>query len=139
MPKFSPKSFTELSTCHIDLQVVFFEVIKTYDCSVLEGYRSEEKQNTAYIHGRTKVQWPSSRHNVFPSMAVDVAPYPVDFSEAGKNLMRYYFFAGYVLRAAEDLKLSGKISHGLRWGGCWDGDFNFNHQKFDDLVHYELV
>ena len=34
MPIFSPSSFSKLSTCHPDLQAIFYEVIKHYDCVI---------------------------------------------------------------------------------------------------------
>ena len=42
MPKFGSKSKQRLSTCHEDLIDLFNEVIKYFDCSVLEGHRNEE-------------------------------------------------------------------------------------------------
>ena len=45
MPKFSQDSFSKLSTCHPDLQVLFYEVIKYYDCTILEGYRNQVDQD----------------------------------------------------------------------------------------------
>jgi hypothetical protein len=41
MPKFGRKSRNQLSTCHEDLQALFEEVVKYFDCSVLEGHRGE--------------------------------------------------------------------------------------------------
>ncbi len=29
----------------MDLQVLFFEVVRSYDCSILEGYRNQEDQD----------------------------------------------------------------------------------------------
>jgi peptidoglycan L-alanyl-D-glutamate endopeptidase CwlK len=44
MPQFGKDSLTKLSTCHPDLQKLFNEVIKHYDCTILEGHRSDEDQ-----------------------------------------------------------------------------------------------
>jgi hypothetical protein len=27
----------------------------------------------------------------------------------------------------------------VRWGGDWDGDFETKDNKFDDLVHFEIL
>lgn len=51
MPKFGSASSTRLATCHIDLQVIFNEVVKTVDCSILCGYRAKEAQEKAFIEG----------------------------------------------------------------------------------------
>ncbi len=80
MPKFSQESFSKLSTCHLDLQVLFFEVIRTFDCKILEGYRNEKDQETAFAAGNTQLHWPDGKHNKQPSFAVDVSPYPVDWN-----------------------------------------------------------
>ena len=75
MPKFGQTSKENLSTCHEDLQRLFNEVIKHWDCSVTEGYRNEERQNKAYRGGKSKVKYPNGKHNRVPSNAVDVVPY----------------------------------------------------------------
>lgn len=133
MPKFSNISKQRLETCHADLKEIFYFVVKRYDCSILEGERNEETQNLLYYNKKSKLKYPNSKHNRIPSEAVDVAPYPVDFSDDFKTYARFYHFAGYVLAVA----LFKGIK--LRWGGDWDSDKEFSDQSFDDLVHFELV
>ena len=41
MAKFSEHSKRELSTVHPDLQEIFNEVILRFDCTILEGKRSQ--------------------------------------------------------------------------------------------------
>ena len=74
MAKFGKSSKKRLKTCDKQLLNVFNEVIKYVDCSVLEGHRSEERQNKLLKEGKTKVAYPKGRHNSFPSIAVDVVP-----------------------------------------------------------------
>jgi len=135
MPKFSQSSFSKLSTCHLDLQALFFEVIKTFDCTILEGYRNQTDQERAFASGNTQLHWPHGKHNHRPSMAVDVIPYPIDW----KNDRRMYWFAGYVMGIAQKLKDEGKMTHSVRFGGDWDRDYDITDNKFQDLVHFELV
>ena len=135
MPKFSSKSFSKLSNCHPDLQAVFYEVIKTFDCTILEGFRNEIDQNMAFRRGATEKTWPNSKHNSMPALAVDVAPFPIDWS----NTNRMYWFAGYVMGVAQKLKDEGKITHTVRYGGDWDSDKDISDQGFNDLVHFELL
>ncbi len=135
MPKFSASSFSKLSTCHPDLQTLFYEVIKHFDCTILEGYRDQVDQEKAYAAGNTKLHWPHGKHNSNPAMAVDVAPYPLEW----KNIPRFYWFAGYVMGIAQKLKDEGKITHAIRYGGDWDSDKNVDNETFKDLVHFELV
>ena len=61
MARFGRKSRTNLLTCDDRLQEVFNEVIKYVDCSVLEGHRSEERQDNLYDKGRSKVKYPNGR------------------------------------------------------------------------------
>lgn len=135
MPKFSQESFSKLATCHEDLQALFYEVIKHFDCQIIEGYRNKEAQDNAFEKGLSKFKWQNSKHNYSPSMAVDVSPYPIQWG----NLKRFYWFAGYVMGLAQKLKDDGKMSHSVRFGGDWDSDKNIDDENFRDLVHFELV
>ncbi len=135
MPKFSQSSFSKLTTCHPDLQALFYEVIKTFDCIIVEGYRNESGQEKAFDSGFTQLHWPDGKHNRQPSMAVDVAPFPIDWN----NDKRMYWFAGYVMGIAQKLKEEGKMTHAVRFGGDWNGDKNIDDEHFRDLVHFELI
>ena len=128
MPRFGKTSKKKLATCHEDLQKVFNEVIKKVDCSVLEGYRNEARQNKLYEEGKTKVHYPKGRHNASPSRAVDVVPYPVDWNDRE----RFHLFSGFVLGVAYRMGIN------LRWGGDWNMNFEVDDNKFDDFPHFEL-
>ncbi len=133
MPKFNNRSKDRLSTCDKDLQRLFNEVVKKYDCSILEGHRSNERQEELYAKKKSKVKL--SKHNANPSLAVDVSPYPIPEKWGKgnfKELAKFYHFVGYVKAIADQLGIS------IRFGADWDGDNNFRDQKFDDLVHFEL-
>jgi peptidoglycan LD-endopeptidase CwlK len=139
MPRFSKESFSKLSTCHPELQVLFYEVIKSFDCVVLEGYRNEYDQDEAYKNGNSKLKWPNGKHNKSPSLAVDVAPYAPKIRVNWKDILRFYYFGGYVMGIARRLKDDGKIIHDIRWGGDWDCDTEVSDETFRDLVHYEIL
>ena len=96
MPRFGKRSKERLATCDERLQEVFNEVIQFVDCSVLEGHRSQERQDKLYDEGKTKVKYPRGRHNSNPSRAVDVTPYPVDWEDRERQTL----FAGFVLGIA---------------------------------------
>ena len=128
MAKFGRSSRARLATCDEKLQKVFNEVIKYVDCSVLEGSRSEERQNKLYEEGKTKVKYPKGRHNSSPSRAVDVTPYPVDWDDRERQTL----FAGFVIGIARSMDID------LRWGGDWDQDFEVQDNKFDDFPHFEI-
>jgi peptidoglycan L-alanyl-D-glutamate endopeptidase CwlK len=129
MPSYSKTSLKRLSTCDERLQILFHEVIKYYDCSILCGHRGQEEQDEAYRKGYSKLKFPRSKHNALPSKAVDVAPYPIDWNDH----TRFYHFAGFVKGIAAKLGLK------IRCGCDWDGDNNFKDQTFHDLPHFELL
>jgi peptidoglycan LD-endopeptidase CwlK len=129
MPKFSPVSLDRLRTCDLRLQGLFERVVQVRDCTILEGYRDQAAQDAAFMAGKSKEQWPNGKHNSDPSHAVDVAPYPVDWT----NSARFYYFAGLVQGIAAEMGLP------IRYGGDWDGDGNPRNQSFNDLVHFEIV
>jgi peptidoglycan L-alanyl-D-glutamate endopeptidase CwlK len=128
MPRFSSKSKRKLDTCHESLQQLFSEVVKSFDCTVIEGHRGEKKQNEAYRKGNSKLKYPNGKHNKTPSIAVDVIPYPIDW----KDRDRMHYFGGFVLGIAK------KMGFKIRWGGDWDMDTHTKDNKFDDLVHFEM-
>tara|TARA_R100001530_G_scaffold62281_1_gene44834 strand:+ start:269 stop:664 length:396 start_codon:yes stop_codon:yes gene_type:complete len=128
MPKFGKRSMERLNTCDEDLIALFQEVVKYFDCSVLEGHRGEEKQNKYFNEGKSKLKYPEGRHNKKPSNAVDVVPYPVDWED--REQMSY--FAGFVKGVAY------KMGIPIRWGGDWNNNNDLKDNNFDDLPHFEL-
>ena len=128
MPRFGKKSMSKLETCHEDLQQVFYQVIKHFDCSVLEGHRGEELQNKYFDEGKSKVKFPKGKHNANPSNAVDVVPWPINWDDTD----RMYYFAGFVKGIAAMLDIP------LRWGGDWNDNTEVKDTGFKDLPHFEL-
>lgn len=138
MPSFGKSSRTRLETCDPRLQEIFQEVVKHIDCSILQGVRSQEEQDEYFRTGRSKVQWPNSKHNILKegdlSKAVDCAPY---FSESPhirwNDREAFILFAGFVrgVAAAKGYK--------IRWGGDWDSDLNMKEHSFFDGPHFEIV
>ena len=128
MAKFGKTSKERLATCDKKLQKVFNEVIKYIDCSILEGHRNEERQDKLFDEGKTKVKYPRGRHNSYPSRAVDVTPYPVDWNDRERQTL----FAGFVIGIARSMDIR------LRWGGDWDMDFKVKDNTFDDFPHFEI-
>ncbi len=136
MPKFGQKSIDRLKTCSYDLNIVFQEVVKYYDCTILEGHRGEFRQNKLFDDEKTQVKWPDGKHNAYPSQAVDVAPYPIPpnwGADHWKDMVHFYNLAAIVKFVASQKGIS------IRWGGDWDGDGDFKDNTFEDLVHFELI
>ena len=144
MYSFSRKSKQLLETCHKDIQLILNELIKYYDFSVLEGYRPIERQQKLYKEGKSKLDGinKKSKHNYNPSMAVDIMPYKKGtnaFSGKEKDNRRFYFMMGMVKAISEKLFEEDKITHKVRFGLDWNGNFVYDDQTFDDLPHFELI
>ena len=141
MAHFGKKSQERLNTCHKDLIEICNKVIKNYDFSILEGTRSLKQQQEYFNTGRSKLDGinQKSKHQSSPSLAIDIAPYPINFNNNSKARARFYLLAGYMFQASEMLFETGIITHKLRWGGDCDLDKDFHDQSFDDLPHFELI
>ena len=150
MYKFGKSSYKQLKTLHPDLQLILLNVIEYYDFSILEGIRSEERQQELFEQNRSKLDGVSkkSKHqgillnNELVSMAVDIMPYKKGynaFSGTEKDTRRFYFLMGMIRMESKRLLESGKISHDVRFGIDWDSDDIYSDQSFDDAPHLELV
>lgn len=138
--RFGNTSRTRLATASPNLQRVFEEAMsrQVMDFTILQGHRSQAEQDAAFRIEASKQQWPNSKHNSLPSAAVDAAPYPIRWGDAGdpertKAIGRFYMLAGLVLGVAAEIGVK------VRWGGDWDQDGDIFDQDFDDLVHFEEV
>ena len=138
MPKFGSRSKKNLKGVKSELINVLNKVVKDYDITVTEGLRSGERQQELYAQGRSKLDGVNRKSKHQTGMAVDIAPYPIDYSDT----KGFYYLAGIMMATAKRLGVR------IRWGGDWNMDQKFSghpdhprtdeSQKFDDLVHYEL-
>ena len=116
-----------LDTCHPKLQRLIREVDKRLskrkmlDLTVICGHRGEAEQERAFREHKSTKEWPESLHNRLPSVAVDVAPYPIDW----KDREAFALLAGYILAVADDLDIE------IHLGALWN--------NFPDLPHVELT
>lgn len=133
MPRFSQASKNQLATLHPKLQKILSEAILHVDFVIVEGHRGKAAQDAAYAKGNSQVRWPHGKHNSIPSRAVDITPYPVDWSDAPHQIERLCFLAGVVtgIAASQGVK--------LRWGGDWDSDLDIREERFRDRYHLELA
>ncbi len=133
MPFFSKTSAERLSTCDKELQRLFYEVVKTFDCSITCGHRGEAEQEEAFRNGTSRAHFGQSAHNFDPSKAVDVIPYPVDWTDYDK----FNELAKHVFKTAEKLGIS------IKWGGNWETAYSKVDPKtakhFVDMPHWELT
>jgi peptidoglycan L-alanyl-D-glutamate endopeptidase CwlK len=143
MPFFSEISKKRLSTCHEDLQLICHNAINDVDFSVLCGHRSVKEQFDLFTKGRKLINgvWQvadrkkivtnldgktkKSKHNEYPSMAVDIAPWPIDW----KNEQRFFVLANRMEAISNFLYNTDKTKHRLFWGGNWN---------MRDYPHFQL-
>ena len=138
MYSYGKTSEKRLSTCHPYIQLIFNQLIKEMDVTIICGHRGKIAQNLAYYNRKSKAKWPLSQHNFLfkkepYSLAIDATLYDsklkgIDWNDTNRINM----FAGRVLQKAADLGIK------LRWGGDWDQDTETKDNKFNDLVHFEL-
>lgn len=127
MPVFGRKSSSNLETCHKDLYKIALVAIESYDFSIITGHRSEEEQDRLFEMGLSKVEYPDSKHNSLPSMAFDLAPYPINW----RDINRFLVLGGRIMQAADILRIK------LRWGADWNMNDNLDDQTFFDYGHFE--
>ena len=130
MPKFGKRSRERLKGVDPKLVNVLNEVCKYFDITVIEGLRSQERQNELVAQGKSKTKF--GKH--VAGKAVDIAPYPIDWNARDD----FYYLGGFVLGIA------AKMGVNIRWGGDWSdsslsqGRRTTKDNNFDDLVHFEL-
>lgn len=133
MPIFSQTSLKRLETCDPRLQDICQDVIRHFDFVVVAGHRNEEDQNRAYEERKSTKRWPHSKHNTYPSIAVDLAPYKAGKGIDWEDKRGFYLLAGFIIGVAAAKGIR------LRWGGDWDKDWDLDDQDLIDLPHFEIV
>ena len=131
MPRFGKRSKERLKGVDAKLQNVLNEVVKYFDITIIEGLRSQERQNELVAQGKSKTKF--GKH--VEGKAVDIAPYPIDW----KARDDFHYLGGFMLGIAASMGVK------IRWGGDWNASSLFKGQRttkdnsFDDLVHFEIL
>lgn len=130
---FGRASRARLDTVHPTLRTFALELSKRIDAGALGpyvldisvpkdgGWRGEEAQEDAFKRGASKLHWPDSKHNHTEngqplSLAVDLVPYPIEWSDDRQELM----LRGFALALAHEMGLKLRT---IAW----------------DLPHFELI
>ena len=77
--KLSQMSKERLETCDERLITIVSDVLKVMDITILCGHRGKEEQEKAFSEGKSRAHFGQSKHNSYPSLAVDIAPYPINW------------------------------------------------------------
>lgn len=130
MPRLGRRSRSRLEGVDHRLVMVLERVVKHFDITVIEGKRSQERQNQLVKEGKSKTKF--GKH--VEGLAVDIAPYPIDW----KARDDFHYLGGFVLGIAAQLGIN------IRWGGDWSSSSlaqearTTKDNNFDDLVHFEI-
>jgi len=124
MYKLGKKSQERLRGVNSQLVNILFELVKIMDITVIEGVRTQERQDKLVAEGKSKTKF--SKH--ITGQAVDLAPYPIDWEDRD----RFHYMGGMLRGIAKQMGVD------VRWGGDWDSDGETKDNNFDDLVHVEL-
>ena len=130
MPKFGKRSRRRLKGVDPKLVSVLNEVVKYFDITVIEGLRSQARQDELVAQGKSKTKF--GKHVL--GKAVDIAPYPIDWESRDD----FHYLGGFVLGMAASMGIN------VRWGGDWSDSSlskstrTTKDNKFDDLVHFEI-
>ena len=128
MPKFGKRSKERLKGVDAKLVNVLNELIKIMDVTIIEGVRSKEKQYEYFLKGKSKIDGIKKKGQHQLGKAVDLAPYPIDWS----NRDSFYYMGGMLRGIAQQMGVK------VRYGRDWDGDGKTKDNRFDDLVHIEI-
>lgn len=133
MPNFSNISQVRLDSCDYRLVKVCKRAIEIIDFTVIYGFRGKKEQDEAFASGHSQKKWPSSLHNHSPSRAIDLTPYPIDWSDKPKAIARFYLLGGVMMSVSNELSIP------IRAGWDWNKNFDPRDERFMDLGHYELI
>lgn len=131
--EWSDKSRAKLETCHPDLILLCNEVLRLspLDVIIIEGHRSDERQLELYRTGQSLLEAGQSKHNKYPSEAVDMAPLVRGNIRWGDKDL-FCQFSGFVRGIAAGMNIK------LISGVDWNGNLMSSDHNFFDGPHYEL-
>lgn len=129
---FGQRSQREFDSLDYRLRQVLESAIQIVDFSIICGHRNKSGQTDAFNKGVSKLPWPRSKHNTQPSKAVDIAPYPIDWTNNSLVRARWYHLMGIIYA------ISRNYGTDLRFGLDWNSNLIFTDQNFHDLPHIEL-
>ena len=128
MYKFSQRSLDNLKNVDERLVRICNELIKRIDYTVIEGFRTPERQKELYDKGFSKIDGinKKGKHNYSPSLAIDIIPYkkghnPFDGSKESDLMFNEL--------AKEFKQVAKELNINITWGGDW---------KFIDKPHFQL-
>lgn len=124
-----------LRTAHPEWRTIITQVYPLHPLRIICSHRGEDEQNRLFDEGRSKLRYPKSKHNSWPSMALDIVPVPLPFEWGAKSCKDIVHFYQLIAVITYEARENG---HNIRSGSDWNQDGDFHDNSFDDLVHMEL-
>ena len=123
--KFGKKSIERLEQCDIRLQTLCKRMLERsdFDMTVTCGHRNKEDQEKAFSDGKSKAHFGQSKHNSFPSKAVDICPYPICWD---KNDIRWWKIVALAYDTARSMCIK------IRSGAFFSGLADMPHIELED-------
>ena len=128
MYKFSQRSLDNLKNVDERLVRICNELIKRVDFTVIEGFRSLERQKELYDKGFSKIDGISKKgkHNYSPSLAIDIIPFKKGHNPFDGSKESDIMFDNL---AKEFKQVAKELGINIAWGGDW---------KFIDKPHFQI-
>lgn len=128
MYSFSQRSLDNLKNVDERLVRICNELIKRIDYTVIEGFRTPERQKELYDKGFSKIDGISKKgkHNYSPSLAIDIIPYKKGHNPFDGSKESDIMFDNL---AKEFKQVAKELGINITWGGDW---------KFIDKPHFQL-
>ena len=121
--KWGKTSRDRLATCDKKLQQLADMMLERspFDLTVTCGYRTKDEQEEAFKTGKSRAKFGQSKHNVFPSKAIDVVPLPINWDNKDARWQEI---------ALNAMWCAGKLGIEITWGGSF--------KSIKDMPHFEL-
>ena len=126
--KFSQRSLNNLKNVDERLVRICNELIKRIDYTVIEGFRTPERQKELYDKGFSKIDGISKKgkHNYSPSLAIDIIPFKKGHNPFDGSKESDIMFDNL---AKEFKQVAKELNINITWGGDW---------KFIDKPHFQI-
>lgn len=121
-------SAARLAGAHPLLHTLFQAVAARTPIIILDSQRGRAAQEEAFRKGNSKAHFGESAHNWTPSVALDVAPRPLNWDDR----KAFITLSTIAFEEARRLRIP------IRWGGDWNRNGILTDEKLSDLPHYEL-
>lgn len=128
-PRYRAISEKRLAGAHPKLQTLIYAAWEQMDFLVMDSQRGKAAQEMAFKLGRSKAKFGQSAHNWAPAIALDLAPFPINWNKT-EPFKKLQF---EIIRP-----LAKKMGIPIRQGLDWNMNGIITDESFVDWPHVEL-